>query len=99
MHSKLDDAILATIYQALRALNEERGPDEQIDIGPRTSLFGAGSVLDSLSLVSVIVDLETAVSDQFDRAISLTDDKAMTREPVPFTNVAALHAYILELIG
>lgn len=94
-----EDAVLEAIHQALRTLNEERGADEQIAIGPDTCLFGENSALDSLSLVSVIVDLETLVSDKFGRAISLTDDKAMSRDPVPFTNVAALKAYILELLS
>ncbi len=98
MINHLEDKILAAIYQALRALNQERSQDDQIDITPNTCLFGEDSVLDSLSLVSVIVDLETAVSDQFDKAISLTDDKAMSRNPVPFSDVTALKNYILELL-
>ena len=99
MSSSNDQVVLESIYEALRALNDERAADEQIEIGPQTCLFGEDSSLDSLSLVSVIVDLETLVSDKFDRSISLTDDKAMSREPVPFTDVAALHAYILELVA
>ncbi|WP_349743726.1 hypothetical protein [Roseateles cavernae] len=99
MTSPQESAVLEAIYQALRTLNEERDPAEQIAIGPDTCLFGEGSVLDSLSLVSVIVDLETSVSDQFGRAISLTDDKAMSRDPVPFTDVSALKTYILELLA
>lgn len=97
--SSQDNAVLEAIYQALRTLNEERGADEQIAIGPDVCLFGENSALDSLSLVSVIVDLETLVFDTFGRSISLTDDAAMGRDPVPFTDVAALKAYILELLG
>ena len=62
-------------------------------------MFGESSALDSLSLVSVIVDLETLITDQFGRAISLTDDRAMSRDPVPFTDVGSLKAYILEMLG
>jgi len=91
--------VLDAIYQALQALNQERDADEQIEIGPQTPLFGEESALDSLSLVSVIVDLETALSDQFDRSISLTDDRAMSHVPVPFTDVGALKSYILELLS
>jgi acyl carrier protein len=94
-----ENAVLEAIYQALRTLNEERSADEQIVIGPAVCLFGENSVLDSLSLVSVIVDLETLIADTFGRTISLTDDAAMSRTPVPFTDVAALKAYILELLG
>jgi acyl carrier protein len=93
------DDVLQTILQALQNLNAERGADEQIDIRPDTCLFGEGSALDSLALVSVIVDLETAASDRFGQAISLTDDRAMARDPVPFSTVQALQAYILELLG
>ena len=92
-------AVLDAIYKALNSLNEERGPDEQIAIGPDTCLFGESSVLDSLSLVSVIVDLETLVSDEFGKFISLTDDRAMSREPVPFTSVDTLKTYLLELLS
>lgn len=94
-----ETAVLDAIYQALGSLNEERGPDEQIAIGPGTCLFGEGSVLDSLALVSVIVDLETLASDKFDKAISLTDDRAMSRDPVPFKDVGTLQAYLLELLA
>jgi acyl carrier protein len=92
-------AVLDAIYKALNSLNEERGADEQIAVGPDTCLFGENSVLDSLSLVSVIVDLETLVSDQFGKSISLTDDRAMSREPVPFANVGTLRSYLLELLA
>lgn len=99
MNTNQEAAVLEAIYKALRALNEERAADEQIPIGPDTCLFGEGSVLDSLSLVSVIVDLETLVSDQFGKPVSLTDDRAMSRDPVPFTNVTALKTYLLELLA
>jgi acyl carrier protein len=97
--SNRSDEVLDIIFQALRALNEERSEGEKIEVGPTTCLFGEHSVLDSLSLVSVIVDLETLASDHFGVAICLTDDRAMGSSPVPFTNVTTLQAYILELIG
>lgn len=93
------DAVENIIFQALRTLNQERGPLEQIDIGPGTALFGPDAVLNSLELVSVMVDIETLGADKFDQPISLTDDKAMARDPVPFVSVSALTAYILELLG
>ena len=94
-----ETVVLDAIYKALNALNQERGADEQIAVGIDTCLFGEGSALDSLSLVSVIVDLETLVSDQFGKPISLTDDRAMGRNPVPFTDVKALKTYLLELLA
>ncbi len=93
------DAVQAIIFQALGNINDERGPDEQIAIAADTRLFGADAVLDSLSLVSVIVDVEAAISDAAGRDISLTDDRAMSQPVSPFSDVGALSAYILLLLS
>lgn len=93
------DAVQDIVLSALKNLNDERGPDEQLDVGPGTCLFGADAVLDSLSLVSVIVDVEAAVSDASGRDISLTDDRAMSQPVSPFSDVDALTAYILLLLS
>jgi hypothetical protein len=93
------DAIESIIFEALTTLNNERASDEQIDINTDTALFGLDALLNSLELVSVMVDIETLSADKFGQPVSLTDDKAMERDPVPFLNVSTLTAYILELLG
>ncbi len=93
------DAVEGIIFQALETLNKERASDEQINVGPNTPLFGPDALLNSLELVSVMVDIETMSADEFGQAVSLTDDAAMERDPVPFISVSTLTAYILELLG
>ena len=93
------DAVHTIIFQALSNVNDERGPDEQLDIGPTTILFGTDAVLDSLSLVSVIVDVEAAVSEVSGRDVVLTDDRAMSQEVSPFSDVSSLTAYVLLLLS
>lgn len=88
-------AVEEVILTALRYLNEEL--DEPIEVTPTAVLFGAEAEIDSLSLVSVIVDVETALNEHGLDA-SLTDDRAMSREVSPFTDVQALKQYILELV-
>lgn len=93
------EAIQTIIFQALNNINEERSADDQLNIGLDTQLFGAEAALDSLALVSLIVDVETAVSELAEREISLTDDRAMSQETSPFTDVNALTAYIELLLA
>jgi acyl carrier protein len=93
------DVIHTIIFQALSNINEERGPDEQLKIDLNTRLFGADAVLDSLSLVSMIVDVECGLFEHASREISLTDDRAMSQEISPFSNVTALTAYIELLLS
>ncbi len=93
------ESIEVIILNALSNINEERGPDEKLTIDLDTRLFGTDAVLDSLSLVSVIVDVETAVSERVGRDICLTDDRAMSQETSPFSNVSTLSAYVELLLS
>ena len=96
----MNEAVIQQIISdALKSLNTELPDDKQIAIGPNTPLFGSNAEIDSLSLVSLIVDVETALNGEHDLEISLTDDRAMTREVSPFSDVQALKDYILELIA
>jgi acyl carrier protein len=88
----------AIIIAALETLNEELDDDEKVEVGPNTALFGVDAEIDSLSLVSVIVDVETELNVEHELEASLTDDRAMSREISPFTDVQALKDYILELV-
>lgn len=93
------DAVEGIVLDALETINEERGDGDKLVVSPQTRLFGADAELDSLALVSVIVDVEEAVSTASGRSIQLTDDRAMSRETSPFTDVQALTAYVVELLA
>jgi acyl carrier protein len=91
------EQVEAMILAALADVNDELADDEKVEITPNTPLFGADAQIDSLSLVSLIVDVETALNVDHDLPVSLTDDRAMTREVSPFDDVQSLKDYILEL--
>jgi len=62
-------------------------------------LLGKNSVIDSLSLVNLIVDLEEEISDRLGVSISLTDDEAVFAEPSPYGSARSLAAYIAQLVN
>jgi acyl carrier protein len=98
MTQPLDATIVeAIILRALEDLNEELAPEDLIDVSPTTALFGPDARLDSLSLVSVIVDVETALGLFHGLTISLVDDRALSRDVAPYRDVQTLTAYVLEL--
>jgi len=86
------------IIEALNELNDEFPDDEKIIISCNTILFGKDSQIDSLSLVSLIVNIESKLCSILNRDLSLTDDRAMTRSESPFLNVQTLKSYIIELV-
>ena len=85
------------IYGAIAALNAERDPTDQIPASPGTALFGVDAVLDSLSFVSLVTDVETTLNVDHGLDISLADDRAMSRAQSPYETVATLRDYIVEL--
>ena len=92
------EKIYELVIKQLEELNETLPIEQQFVADKNTVLFGNNSNIDSLSLVSVIVDLETVFSDEYGQDISLTDDRAMIREISPFTNVQNLSEYIKEIL-
>lgn len=89
------DIALQIVLRALERLNEEL--EEPVDVGPNTSLFGADAAIDSLSLVSVIVDVEAEATEAFGKPVSLTDDRALNQPVSPFTDPETLAGYIASL--
>jgi acyl carrier protein len=87
------------ILSALEVINQERSEVERFTATGDTGLFGADGVLDSLELVSLIVDVETAVADVTGNQISLTDDRAMNQPEYPFGSVSLLTRYIEKLLS
>ncbi|MGH1366138.1 MAG: hypothetical protein ACRBF0_21440 [Calditrichia bacterium] len=86
--------VLSLVMEAVTELNELREEDEKLDTTASTMLYGEGSSLDSLSLVNLIVIAEEKIEDQFDAAITLADEKAMSLRNSPFRSIDSLADYI-----
>lgn len=90
---------MTIIRDAVLQLNSFRKEGDAIEFSENFVLFGPGAVIDSLDLVNVITEVEESISDEFDLALSLTDDRAMTREVSPYDSVSTLKEYVLELLS
>lgn len=87
------ETIQSTILDAMESINLAREPDEQLEIGPEAPIFGPDSRLDSLGLVSLLIDIEDAFADQ-EIEISLSDERAMSQKQSPYRSVPTLATYI-----
>ncbi len=89
--------VTTTILTTLNDLVDTLPNDQKFTPEINTKLFGVGSPMDSLTLVSFIVELESIFSSEYNTEIVLTDDRAMTREKSPFESVEELANYIVEI--
>jgi D-alanine--poly(phosphoribitol) ligase subunit 2 len=92
------DKIIKAVYDAIEEVNDQIDEDRQIELSVGTALFGSGSKVDSLGLINLIVAVEQNIEDEFDIAITLADERAMSQEHSPFRTVGSLADYIETLL-
>jgi len=91
--------ILKIVKEQVELLRDTFSEDEKFVVEDEMVLFGSNSTIDSLSLVSLIVDTESYFFDEYGLEISLTDDNAMTRSVSPFNTISTLTDYIFEVVN
>jgi hypothetical protein len=87
--------VVREISQAIGRINELRDPDNRIACTEETVLYGSGGVLDSLGLVSLILDVEQAVNERSGANLVLADAQAMAQRHNPFRDVRSLADYVM----
>jgi len=90
--------IQSLIFDAIDELNAQREPERQVSKSPDTVLFGREADLDSLDLVNLIVGVEERLAERYAAALTLADERAMSRKRSPFRTVATLADYVCELL-
>ena len=92
------ETVQRVLFDVIDEVNETLPPDRRLTKTAETRLFGRDSTLDSLGLVNLIVAFEQRLSDDLGLAVTLADEKAMSRSSSPFRTVETLSSYVLELI-
>jgi acyl carrier protein len=65
-------------------------------VNEATRLFGGA--LDSVGLVSLIVELEQQIADRDEGSITIADDRAMSQKRSPFRTIGSLADYVQGLM-
>lgn len=90
--------ITQIVLSAIEMANHSREDDAQMPVAENTSLYGEDGHLDSMGLVSFLIDIEESLEDQ-DIKVSLSDERAMSQSRSPFASVTTLVDYIEMLIN
>ncbi len=90
--------VLELVYASIETINEQKeNIDDKLELAEDTRLFGKQSRLDSLGLVTLIIELEERLSDEVGLEVSIADEKAMSQSRSPFRDVKSLVDYICSL--
>ena len=70
---------------------------KQISVDLDAVLYGEGSVLDSIGLVTVVMAAEAHVADMSGIDLVLASEAAMSRKRSPYRSLRALAEYVVEV--
>ena len=87
------------ILRSIKEFNLEQGKSDLAPPDADTRLYGPESGLDSISLVSVIADIEDIIYEELNVNITLADERALSQRRSPFCNVSSLRDYIFDLLN
>ena len=96
-HSR--SAIEALVIETIQQAAAQNAKGARPAVTRATVLLGAGALLDSLGLVTALIDLEQRLEQEYARAVTITDEKAMSQARSPFRSVEALSEYIESLLA
>jgi acyl carrier protein len=94
IESQVDQILLNAIHE----INEQLPPNHKMKADKSTLLFGKDGVLDSLTLVNLIVTVEQKLQESMNATITLADERAMSQKNSPFKSVESFANYIVMLL-
>lgn len=65
----------------------------------KTKIFGKEGILDSISLVHFMVDVERKVNEKYNSKISIVDSKVMSNANSPFHSIETLTDYLGKMLN
>jgi hypothetical protein len=92
-NSQIQEVVLTAIHN----LNLARQPEDQLQVSASAPIFGKGSPLDSMGLVSLIIDIEELLMEK-GHQVTLSDERAVSQLRSPFRDVSSMVGYISDLL-
>lgn len=86
------------VLRAVRAVFEQTGEPLPTALTGESVLVGPDAIIDSLGVVSLIVEVEQIVEAEHSVSIILANDKAMSAKNSPFRTVGVLAAHVIATI-
>ena len=95
----MSDTAFQIVKSAVEELADELGYDQLRNVTAETELFGGPDGIDSLSLVSMVAEIERETERRLSRRILLADERAMSRRNSPFRTVGTLSKFLEEKLS
>jgi acyl carrier protein len=88
---------IGIVLSALREAVDQNGGDASA-VTEETVIVGPEAVIDSIGVVSLIVDIEQRLEMDHEISVTLANDRAMSQRNSPFRTAAVLADHILTTV-
>lgn len=92
-------AAFKIVLASIQEVFAQTGTDAPPVITEDTVLVGKDAILDSLGVVSLIVEVEQRVESEHNASVTLANDKAMSARNSPFRTVAVLTDHLVAMVA
>ncbi|HEX3853286.1 MAG TPA: hypothetical protein VHW01_20120 [Polyangiaceae bacterium] len=92
-------AALNIVIASIQEVFAQTGMDAPGALTEDTVLVGKDAVLDSLGVVSLIVEVEQRVESDHNASVTLANDKAMSARNSPFRTVGVLTDHVMAMVA
>ena len=92
-------AALSIVIASIQEVFAQTGMDAPGALTEDTVLVGKDAVLDSLGVVSLIVEVEQRVEGEHNASVTLANDKAMSARNSPFRTVGVLTDHLVAMVA
>lgn len=92
------DRIVGAVYRAVDELNKQLPKGVQVEKSLPTPLYGKHGKLESIDVVTLIMEVEDQIGAEFGTSITIADDRTMSQQNSPFLTIQTLTDYVTELL-
>jgi acyl carrier protein len=86
------------VYRAVDELNKQLPKGVQVEKFLDSPLYGKGGRLESIDVVTLMMEVEDQVRNEFGTSITIADDRALSQQNSPFLTIRTLTDYVAELL-
>lgn len=93
------ERIVQAVYRAVDELNKQLPKGVSVAKSSDAALYGRTGKLESIDVVTLIMEVEDQIKAEFGTSITIADDRAMSMENSPFLTLGTLTDYVAELLN
>lgn len=93
------ERVVSAVYRAVDELNKSLPKGLHVEKSLQSPLYGKDGHLESIDVVTLIMEVEDQIKNEFGASITIADDRAMSQQNSPFRTVGTLSDYVAELLN